>query len=379
LCGSFLLGLHLLQALCIQKDDTECVKLLLKHSADVNAPLKEKCGGVSALYVCAVRGNMECTKVLLCAGANRLAAVDAGATAVHVAAQNGHAAVLRLLINADPSSTESDSTALAENKFVKFTPDEIKNLIAATMKNGVSATYLAAQNGKRDCLAVLLDANADVHSAVPDGSTCLHAAVQGGHTDCVQLLLQRGGDLTKESSQGVTPLHAAAMAGKQDCVKAMLAHLAETHSADGDQSKYRAAVDASMKQGESALHLAAGIGNHQCASMLIAAKADVNKKTSQGRTPLLLACLKGQPVCVRMLLAHGADTECELQTGERALHLATSANNHECVDALLHAQANPSHPNKNGCTALHTAALHGYHEVCMLRYAHGLSPVQHNC
>lgn len=184
----------------MQKDDTDCVKMLLASGASVNAPLKENADGVTALYVMGVRGNEGSTRALLRAGANRLASVGAGATAVHVAAQNGHTGVLKLLLDNSATSTDSEETAEMENSMAIVTDAQMQSLVAAKMRNGVFATYLAAQNGKTACLALLLDAKADVHSPVPDGSTCLHAAVQGGHNDCVRLLLQRGGKVTQNQS-----------------------------------------------------------------------------------------------------------------------------------------------------------------------------------
>jgi ankyrin repeat protein len=86
-----------------------------------------------------------------------------GPTALHSAAENGHEAVVRLLLE-----KEVDVNMTDENKRM--------------------ALYSAAENGHEAVVRLLLEHKADVDAITRDGSTALYRAAEKGHEAVVQLL-----------------------------------------------------------------------------------------------------------------------------------------------------------------------------------------------
>ena len=101
-----------------------------------------------------------------------------------------------------------------------------------------SPLILAAGNGHKDVVHLLLDRGADPNLASQNGSnprrngsTPLHYAAFKGHTDVVQLLLDRGAEPNMANQHGRTPLHYAAWKGHKDVAKLLLDRGAEPNMA----------------------------------------------------------------------------------------------------------------------------------------------------
>ena len=56
----------------------------------------------------------------------------------------------------------------------------------AITDGGCTPVYIAAQNGKAECLQLLINAKADVDKAKHNGCTPVYIAVQIGQTECLQ-------------------------------------------------------------------------------------------------------------------------------------------------------------------------------------------------
>jgi cytohesin len=66
--------------------------------------------------------------------------------------------------------------------------------------DGSTALILAAQNGHLAVVEALLKAGADAARATTDGRTALHLAAQNGHTAVVEALLKAGADPNSATS-----------------------------------------------------------------------------------------------------------------------------------------------------------------------------------
>ena len=75
-------------------------------------------------------------------------------------------------------------------------------------------------------------------------------------------------------------------------------------------------------KGETPLHLAANNGSRRCATLLIAAGAEIDARDADGRTPLHLAAFRGHRELAALLLQQGADIWAADHRGQTPYHLA---------------------------------------------------------
>ena len=135
---------------------------------------------------------------------------QSNSTALHVAAQLGHAAVVNALIEAGADVNRPAS------------PDAMDESGNYCVLHNVTPVFLAAETGHTPCVMELITAGADVNLAREDGCTPLYTAAQKGHEGCVASLIQAGADIYK-AIYGWTPL-AIAVTGKHEKVVALLKH-----------------------------------------------------------------------------------------------------------------------------------------------------------
>ena len=87
---------------------------------------------------------------------------------------------------------------------------------------GFSAFILAAEQGHSECLDLLIKQGADVDRPVRLGMTALIRAAENGHINCVITLIEAGADVNISDSLGRTPLIAAGISESVRCMKSIL-------------------------------------------------------------------------------------------------------------------------------------------------------------
>ena len=105
--------------------------------------------------------------------------------------------------------------------------------VDAAQGDGMTALHWAAERGHAAMAEHLISASADVSVRTRIGSYMpLHLAARGGHSGLVRLLLEAGSDpAAVTTNSGVTPLHLAAAAiGGEDAVAALLSHGADPNA-----------------------------------------------------------------------------------------------------------------------------------------------------
>lgn len=83
---------------------------------------------------------------------------------------------------------------------------------------GNTAIHQACNNGHADVVKLLLDRGASALETNADGQTILHVACAKGHTNIVRMLLHRGLNPEQKDFQGMSPLYLAASNGHTDIV-----------------------------------------------------------------------------------------------------------------------------------------------------------------
>lgn len=129
--------------------------------------------------------------------AQLMACDRAGNTALMIAADHGHTAMVDFL--------------LAQRDFQRH----------ATNKGGISALHLAAGRGQIDLIQKLIDSGLDVNQSNNEGLTPLHYAVQSGNAAAVELLVAHGAEINKVDNKGRTPFFHAVVWSKGNVLPTM--------------------------------------------------------------------------------------------------------------------------------------------------------------
>lgn len=166
-------------------------------------------------------------------------------TPLHVAAERGHAAVVRLML---PLMSQSD--------------------VDSSAWGGCAPLHDAAGHGHTSVVKCLLDAEADPELSDEGGWGALHYASSEGHTDTVDCLLANGAHTDKPDRNGCTPIHYAAGEGY-----VAVLHSLVTAGAD---------VDHQALSGWTPLHYAAQSGQYKTARALLDAGASRSIYAEQG-------------------------------------------------------------------------------------------------
>ncbi|USN50942.1 MAG: ankyrin repeat domain-containing protein [Myxococcales bacterium] len=360
-------------------------------------------------------------KALIAEGANpNKRCNQTGYTALHLAAQNGHAVAIRELIKgfADPNldyqvtatkqqrevilaektklvhrkhPADIDFKSLFSNKSIEEIKAEgekkverIRRLeLAGLLLRYRQPLHLAIHN--KEAVIALIEGGANLNVKDAYGFTPLHLAASAGQIEVIEALIKSGAEVDEQDDQGNTALHLAIVRKEKDAVIALLEGGANPNIKENSNSftplhlaasagqieviealiKSRAEVDEQDDQGNTALHLAIVRKEKDAVIALLEGGANPNiKENSNSFTPLHLAANTGQIEVIEALIKSEAEVDEQDDQGNTALHLAIVRKEKDAVIALLEGGANPNiKENSNSFTPLHLAANTGQIEV----------------
>ena len=204
------------------------LKLLLDSGAPVNAlhPTLHR----TALHIAAHEGHLAIVRELLYAGADLSVPDPTGRPALHLAISAQHTPIVKLLLyfGASPipplniartyligpavfGLTEMMTSLLDAGADLNAT-DEIPGM------QGIAPLHMAAENGHVEIMEALLDAGADTDVRNSLGATPLVQAAMNGWVEGVKLLLERGADVNAKQENGATARDVAVYKGQWDVV-----------------------------------------------------------------------------------------------------------------------------------------------------------------
>ncbi|GAB1210639.1 hypothetical protein APSETT445_009434 [Aspergillus pseudonomiae] len=159
-----------------------------------STPTGESSLANTALHRAALYGHESVLGVLISAGADASIADSAGLTPLHLAAMEGHARLVTLLLGSPTGSGVN---------------------INMTTREGETALHLAVKHHRPEVVQVLLCPTRR-HALQVDaqdwlGRTALHLACERNRRDLVEMLVQAGAQLEIRDLEGQTPLHTACL------------------------------------------------------------------------------------------------------------------------------------------------------------------------
>ena len=167
----------------------------------------------------------------------------------------------------------------------------------------------------------LIEQNADINAAQPDGTTALHWAAHHELVKVADLLIERKATVQCENRYGSTPIVLACETGNSRMVQLLLEAGADPNS--------------ELPGGETALMTAARTGSVDVIKALLAAGANVDARERQGQTALMWASAEGNLGAVRALVEADADPGITLASGFTAMFFAVRAGRTDVVRFFL--------------------------------------------
>lgn len=335
--------------------------------------------GNSLLARAAVAGSKRVVKLCMRAGQSVNAVNDAGESALHVLARSSrlhpmhmelvqyliaHGADTELRTDASHGSYTPLMTAIASNRnavgeaLVKYLAD-----CNARDAQGKTAFAQACAAGNVHMVCVMLEHSKalDVGGVDASGMTPVHEAAAGGHAEVLDLLLQHGAHINDETDKGHTPLHLAALNDRLPIALRLVS-----------AGAVGTVIDV---QGHSAIFYAAMHGNP---AMIAAIAENADARTLQvadgnGDTALHIAAGLGHAAAMRTLLQFGALVDAVNNHGNTAAHLASAGGQVDCVRAAVEYEANFNLRNHDGLTPLGCARFYGHDSVVSLLSEHFVS------
>jgi serine/threonine-protein phosphatase 6 regulatory ankyrin repeat subunit B len=315
----------------------EVVQLLLARGADSRVRMH---GGGRALDWAAAGGWIEVVEALLAHDPGLLELPgDDECTPVTVAAGNGHAAIVALLIGqgADvrhrmPQGGRALDWAAQEGhvEVVEQLLAHDRGLLDLRGNHERTALIAAASRDHLDVVTRLLARGADAHARTDDGGRALDCAAAEGHEETVEALLKHDPQVVNlPGVQDITPLMAAAAFGHDDLVALLIAH--------GADPRLR------LADGTRALDVAAFGGHESVVERLLAHDPQLLDLAGAGEaTALTVAAGEGHTGIVRALLARGADPHRRAADGTIAWDRAQEEGHEAVLEILGKAGAGPS-------------------------------------
>ncbi len=269
---------------------------------------------------------------------------ELGRTALHIAAANGKAGAVEILLDAGADAAACDANGklpieVAQGKGVvklletagKVRGRELqlcRDIIAgnmeavnAALKDGVNANALSEdKSGSLLCVAVmannaeavvaLLQAGADANYVNDSQKSVLHMAASAASGEVIKALLAAGADPYHPGNNGATPLHDAVWGRNAAAVESLIpAYKADNFSPDGKRNGYPVSMTITWNRAD-------------FLQMFINAGIDVNDKRFAA-SPLLHQAVKHKRVfMVKMLLGAGADRSAKDVQGKTAIEYA---------------------------------------------------------
>ena len=331
----------------------------------------------TALGVASEIGNLELVQELLALRADPAHTFGPhDVSALHIASQEGHALVCKVLVDAGVAcnSESSNRTPLHAACYYGY-QDVVKQLLtlgaAIDIKDnlGQSALHQTCLNymASKGVVTELLRHKASVDLPDKQGNTplivaCAHTSrsdrTRADRTQfqVIKLLLDGQASVNHLNHDAHSPLRVASTIGAHEIVALLLEHRASQTQKD--------------VRGNTSLHVAARNGHEQTVAVLLrytdmsGLTDSLNCKDDHQRTALHRASRNGHTKVVRQLLVHNADPNCDV------IQSACTSGKEALIKMLLEFGASANTADEKGYTPLRIACERGHETAVRLLLDH---------
>ncbi|XP_063408625.1 E3 ubiquitin-protein ligase MIB2-like isoform X2 [Mytilus trossulus] len=270
----------------------------------------------------AAKGEFDVVKKIAKKHPDKINTKMEGKTALQLACYEGHYDIVEFLVKnkADVNIKDSEGDPALhyaaygkESKILQVLLDNKATVNAVNAKKQ-SALHIAVNKGQPNCCKVLVDKGCDPNLKDDDFDTAMHDAIsqqKDTSKDILKYVLgSKMAKFTTDNSRGFNVLHWAVLKDNKDSVEMIIGN-------------DRTCVDSKMKDGSTAMHIAAANDRVEIASVLQSkGRADINIRDSMKRTPLILAVSQGKKKTMELLITVGCDVNAQDSSGNTALHVA---------------------------------------------------------
>jgi ankyrin repeat protein len=345
----------------------DVVKVLsIEHPEDVHSQTFDY--EATPLHLASQEGHVKVTRMLIERGSNTAAHNTHDETPLHGASEGGHVEVARLLVEhgAEPTTRTKDGETPLHLASKRGHADVARLLVengaelAARTKDEETPLHGASEGGHVELTWLLIEHGADVAAQTKDKETPLYRASRRGHVELARLLVEHGADVAAQTKDMLTPLHHASAGGQVE-----LAQLLVERGAD---------PQAQTKFEETPLHWASRWGHVELVQLLVGFGANPAAGNKDRATPLHQACEAGHVGVSRLLVESGVDLAAQTSGGSTPLHLVSYRGHMELARLLVEHGADLAAQTKDGSTPLHWASEGGHTEIVRLLVEHGADP-----
>eukprot|EP00904_Undaria_pinnatifida_P001089 jgi/Undpi1/10981/HiC_scaffold_30.g13282.m1 len=367
---------------------TDVVRLLLDAGAEIegrdcrgNTPLMHACRqaninasnhrGFTALLRAAEGGHTATYKALVDRGADPLAVTSTGNTALHLASERGHLEMAKHLMDAGADMEASNSqgftpllvgTQHAHGAVAKELLNKGANPDATTAR-GFTPLMLACQYDQQELVTNLLDRGANIAAVQETGDTPLSLAAYFGRTGVVAELVRRGADVGCRDRDGLAPGEAfeerVNPTVRRRIQVALWGEKSDKNVADDKKKE-----NAMSPTGAMPAAAEAAIRHKRSSVPLVISPPTAKQGGTKPWSALHKAVHRASVSTVReLLLDEDVDKEQEIERKFTPLLLAAQDGLVECISELIEAGANVEARTDTSFTPLLLAAKSGHLEA----------------
>lgn len=311
----------------------------------------------TAVHFAAREGHDDVLQVLVARESNIIDMVKGGNTILHLAAANGHLAIIRFiqLVNPMQQDTANSSSLLPVHLAVQN--GSVDTLILF-LKNGTdimtktvdkrSLLHFAAFYGQLDMVRYLCTCKPKlIHKLDIEGNTVGHEAAASGNVEVLKYLIEKGVDPLSPNKYKTTLLHEACFNGHLGMVKFLCA-------------SYPALMNI-ISENEFTICFGAAIcGSVEIFKFLVENGADAKATSREGSTVLHEAAYSGKLDIVCYLCTNFPDMiEARNKETYMPCHFAAQEGHLEVLNVLLSGKSIPLPTTRENQSLLHIASYNG--------------------